>query len=89
MDINSKIPMGSYINKTLEILLYCYLIEKCFLSAIFYSKILSEERYMYCNILPYMLAVLAVNEELMENSFKTLITTYIDNKVGISENFFK
>jgi Rps23 Pro-64 3,4-dihydroxylase Tpa1-like proline 4-hydroxylase len=34
-----------------------------------------------------MLAVLAVNEELMENSFEALIATYIDNKVGISENF--
>jgi Rps23 Pro-64 3,4-dihydroxylase Tpa1-like proline 4-hydroxylase len=33
------------------------------------------------------LAVLAANKELMENSFEALITTYIDNKVGISEKF--
>jgi hypothetical protein len=31
--------------------------------------------------------VLAVTENPMENSFEALITTYIDNKVGISENF--
>ncbi|MFQ3172978.1 MAG: Rps23 Pro-64 3,4-dihydroxylase Tpa1-like proline 4-hydroxylase [Flavobacterium sp.] len=33
------------------------------------------------------MAVLAANKELMENSFEALITTYIDNKVGISEKF--
>lgn len=33
------------------------------------------------------LAVLAINENQMENSFEALIATYIENKVGISENF--
>lgn len=59
---------------------------KCFFFIInlyFLAQVISEAIYTTLQ----RLAVFAVAYTPMENSFEALITTYIDSKVGISENF--